>query len=239
MEKNDIINPFDFFDDVYCLNLPNAVAKKQKMQVQFKKVGLERVQFIHAPKPPRDFKSNLYNRNAAGEFGCSLSGCKAIIHGISKNAKNVLVFDDDVVFISQAKSVLEKALMQLKGKEWSVLYLGGNLLKRTKLSTPNLLKTSDKFDGSYAYCISKKYLLDFVNFWMYGITHGLYIGKKGSWSPYDVILSHFAKKTKVSYCVYPTIVQPGSGMSDVDNKFHPSDNLRKRIENNWNRFLIK
>ena len=229
----------NFFDAVYCTHLPAQRERKRLMEIEFKKVGLNKVEFIHAPVPPFNFVSNLYNRNASGEFGCSLSGCKAIIHGISRNAKNVLVFDDDVYFVDDALAILDKGLKQLRGKDWSVLYLGGNLLIRTRLLSPNLLRTGDRFDGSYTYCINGKYLLDFVDYWMYGITHGLYKGKKGNWSPYDVILSYFAKKTNAGYCIYPPIVKPLAGMSTVDKLDHPIEKLTARIENNWARNLIK
>jgi GR25 family glycosyltransferase involved in LPS biosynthesis len=147
-------NPFDFFDKIYCINLPESKDRKSDMIKEFEKVGINNVGWIHAPRPPKNFKSSLYQRNAAGEFGCSLSGCKAIIHAAASGAKNVLVFDDDIKFISDAHNVLQKGLDQLKDLEWSVLYLGGNLLTRTKRTTSNLVKVSNRFDGSYAYAIN-------------------------------------------------------------------------------------
>ena len=37
---------------------------------------------------------------------------------------NVLVFEDDVLFTSDAMSGLETALRELRGRQWSMLYLG-------------------------------------------------------------------------------------------------------------------
>jgi GR25 family glycosyltransferase involved in LPS biosynthesis len=233
------INPFDFFDKIYCINLPESKDRKLDMIKEFEKAGINNVNWIHAPRPPSNFKSTLYQRNAAGEFGCSLSGCKAVIHAAAADAKNVLVFDDDIKFISDAHNVLQKGLDQLKDLEWSVLYLGGNLLTRTRRTTSNLVKVTHRFDGSYAYAINGKYFLDFIEFWMYGITHGLYKRNEGKeLSPYDVILSFFAEKTGCGYAIYPNIARPIAIKSLVDNVFYENFKLDERIERNWRANLI-
>ena len=119
------MNPFDFFDRIYCIHIPNK-KRRASIEVEFKRVGINgRVQYIHATPPPKGFTMSNMRRAPRGEFGVNLSQIKAIVHAISDGAKRPLFFEDDVIFHQNAHELLETSLKDLPD-DWDILYMGGH-----------------------------------------------------------------------------------------------------------------
>lgn len=197
------MNPFDFFDVIYCINLPRSMDRKEHMSRQFESVGiLDRVQWIYAPPPPPNFKIDLYKRNPAREFGVSLSQITAVVQSMNDNRSNMLVFEDDVEFVDGACDKLQLALNELP-ENWSCFHLGCTPNIYDKVSK-NLLRLRVA-DGMYAYALNGHRMMDFFKYWTYGITHGLH---SKQYSPIDSIMTMFLRAEKTRYCTYPYIVQP-------------------------------
>jgi GR25 family glycosyltransferase involved in LPS biosynthesis len=57
-------------------------------------------------------------------IGCGLSHRAVVAESKRQGLANVLVFEDDVQFTSDAIAGLETALAELRGREWKMLYLG-------------------------------------------------------------------------------------------------------------------
>ena len=82
------MNSFDYFDEIYCINLDSRPDRWQHAQLEFKKAGIEdRVQRFSA------IKEN------DGRVGVIKSNLAIVKMAKEKNLKNVLVFEDDVEFI--------------------------------------------------------------------------------------------------------------------------------------------
>lgn len=78
------MNNFDFFDRIYCIHLPHEQERKRLIDEQFASVGIaDRVQFVHAQPPPKQFTMNNMRRAPRGEFGVNLSQIKAVVHAIN------------------------------------------------------------------------------------------------------------------------------------------------------------
>ncbi len=206
------MNPFDYFDKIYCLNLPENGKRKEIVSKEFYKVGiLERINWIAAPKPPDDFYIDLYRRNPSAEFGCSLSNITAVVQSIHDNDQHMLVFEDDVVFVDNSLEILSAVLQQLPS-DWECFHLGCTPIKVEKYKDGLLrIRTAH---GTYAYALTGAVLLEFFKYWTYGITHGLH----KSYSPIDWILTMFFLQRKTRYCIAPPIVYPNDSIASTISK---------------------
>lgn len=206
-------NPFDFFDVIYCINLPDNTIRKQRMERVFEMVGiLDRIQWIWAPPPPPDFQSNMYKRNPSAEFGVSLSQITAVVQSIHDQKRNMLVFEDDVEFSDDALERLQVALQELPD-DWSCFHLGCTPTLVQPVSR-NILRARVS-DGLYAYALNGNRMLDFFKYWTYGITHGLHSNK---YSPVDSIMTMFLRQETTRYCISPPIVVPSETIPSTITK---------------------
>jgi hypothetical protein len=108
-------DPFQFFDAIYCINLDSEKVRWKAVSERFEKLGImsrvRRFPGIHTPGDP--------------QLGCALSHRGVIAEAERHGLKNVLVFEDDVVFTVDAQTQLKTALQELQGRDWGLLYLGG------------------------------------------------------------------------------------------------------------------
>jgi hypothetical protein len=107
-------NPFDFFDAIYCINLDSALDRWNAVTSRFENLGIaSRIRrFPGIPTP------------ANSQIGCALSHRAIVEEAQRLGLKNVLVFEDDVVFTTDATALLQTALQELAGRDWGLLYLG-------------------------------------------------------------------------------------------------------------------
>jgi hypothetical protein len=111
---DELRNPFDFFDVIYCINLDADPARWQAASSQFERVGItRRVRRFPAIATP----SNIH-------VGCALSHRSIVREAERQGLKNVLVFEDDVILTRDALEHLQVALRELDGRDWDLLYLG-------------------------------------------------------------------------------------------------------------------
>jgi GR25 family glycosyltransferase involved in LPS biosynthesis len=112
--REELHNPFHFFDAIYCMNFAEDTGRWRDVSARFNRLGIaSRV---------RRFESLRTQPNPY--VGAALSHRAVIAEARAQGLKNVLVFEDDVVFTSDAIAGLQKALGELRGREWSMLYLG-------------------------------------------------------------------------------------------------------------------
>jgi len=129
-------NPFDFFEEIYCINLDHRTDRWQLAQEEFKKLGiLDRVQRFSAIK------------HDDGRVGVIKSNLEIVKIAKQKNLKNVLVFEDDVKFIFENNPLdnLEKAIKQSKNHKWKLFYLGANTHNKLIRIDTNLILLKNSF----------------------------------------------------------------------------------------------
>ncbi|MBL1102715.1 glycosyltransferase family 25 protein [Streptomyces coffeae] len=103
------------FDGIMCINLDSDTARWERMRQRFAALGLDgKVRRIPAVAVPGNY-----------HIGCALSHRQAIQIAYDDGMENVLVFEDDAVFLRGAEWVLRRSLRGLIGRTWSVVYLGG------------------------------------------------------------------------------------------------------------------
>ncbi len=124
----EIRNPFHFFDAIYCLNLARETGRWRDAMQRFAQLGIaHRVRRFEAiPTQPNQ------------HIGCGLSHRAVVAEAHRQGLSNVLVFEDDVQFTSDATSGLQTALAELRGRDWKMVYLGACRWRREYPPLPGL-----------------------------------------------------------------------------------------------------
>lgn len=222
-------NPFQIFDKIYCIHLPEEKKRFDLLQVELSRFNLQsRTEYIHADPPSKNFKMNNMRRNSRGEFGVNLSQIKAIVHATVSNNQCPLFIEDDIVFAPDTIDRLNEAIEELP-ENWELLYLGGHPRGpipqyQAKRYSKNLVKIG-RFSFAECYAINNKngLLLKFFDEWTDRISKEK--------AMYDIILGDFAAKCN-AYCVYPLISKQYTGMSSISGKYDDKNNLIKRAWKN-------
>lgn len=109
-------SPFSAFDAVTCVNLDARHDRWERIRPRLAGVGIGpgRVHRLPATETPGDH-----------HVGRALSHRRAIAEAHADGLENLLVVEDDAVFLDGATWVLRRALAELCPRPWSVLCLGG------------------------------------------------------------------------------------------------------------------
>lgn len=213
-------SPFDFFDKIYCINLPKSTDRWSKAQTQFSKVGIaDRVEKIWA-EPPHDkiFVPTL--KFPKGEMGVSLSQTKVLVHAIASQATNVLIFEDDVVFTDDAIDRLNEFMMELPS-DWDIMFLGGNPFQPMQRVSDKVLKTTG-FTCAFAYALPQKSLLKLYDSAINNISQ----------RPYDIFTSQLSSNGN-GYTLNLPICWQAAGNSVIRNAHRDYQNY---LEGQWKKF---
>lgn len=121
-------NPFDFFENIYCINLDKRTDRWELAQKEFESVGiLDRVQRFSAIE------------HTDGRVGVIKSNLALIKQAKENNLENILIFEDDVKFINNPLDVLRSFLENITSISWSMLYLGANTHEKLIKLKPNVI----------------------------------------------------------------------------------------------------
>lgn len=143
-------NPFEFFDKIYCINLSDRKDRWIKATEEFNKVGIN----------PTRINGILFNeykdrkRNAC--VGNHLAHAECINNSINSNAKNCLIFEDDVEFFFARDfiyKILEGAIHCLP-ENWGLFYLGINMDRYLAHTYSPYLAKLDGGLSTHAYAIN-------------------------------------------------------------------------------------
>ncbi len=112
----ELVNPFFYFEAIYCINLDSETGRWQAIQERFKRLGiLHRVRRFSAIETPESH-----------HIGCALSHRKIIEQAQEQQLCNVLVFEDDTIFLEDTLMHLDRSVTELKTQNWNVFHLGGH-----------------------------------------------------------------------------------------------------------------
>jgi glycosyl transferase, family 25 len=106
---------FSFFDAVYCINLYTRNDRYMASKQIFTKYNIP-VEYYRTYKHPN-----------GGLQGCFESHINVINKAWNRGAKNVLIFEDDLMVISKTKDLvrnLNRAVNFMREKQWDIFYLG-------------------------------------------------------------------------------------------------------------------
>jgi len=124
--EEELASPFSFFDAIYCITLSTDSERWKKMQERFQALGIKkRVRIFKAIETPENYL-----------IGCTLSHRAIILSAKQQQLKNVLVFEDDAIFLDKTLYHLAKSIRELKAQSWNLLYLGGHRWRETFENAP-------------------------------------------------------------------------------------------------------
>lgn len=158
-----------FFDKIFCINLVDSKKRREEAQARFDKLGID-VEFFTAvkygfyPKMLELFKEhpeNGHDFNFPGELGCAQSHYSIIKKAKYQGYKNVLIFEDDIVFLKGFNELIQEYL-DLLPENWDVVYFYSGLYKWTGdhyhvQGAEGKLFTSSEINGCIAYGVNQKF----------------------------------------------------------------------------------
>lgn len=142
MKKNKFVsNPFSFFDKIYCISMSEKSLNWRQAEKQLKILDIyDRTQRVQAIEEERYWD------------GCRKSHQLCIKDAKESGAKNILILEDDFVFVSRDMNLLESALDNLEKYDWELFYLGAVIEEKLKDLEDNLCLA--KVWATHAYAIN-------------------------------------------------------------------------------------
>jgi len=184
-------NNWDYFDKVYCISLDTRKDRQKEANSQFEKVGLSgKVEFIIVKKHPLNSEQGIYE-----------SHISCIKKGIMAGAKNILIFEDDIIFDGFAPCLLQNCTDFLSTeKNWNILFFGCLVKGIEKKSYPSILKIQYRC-SAHAYLLNRNFAENIV---------------KKEWNniAFDDMLASYHQDG--FYTVYPSFAFQSSSSTDND-----------------------
>jgi GR25 family glycosyltransferase involved in LPS biosynthesis len=215
--KNKIVNmnSFDFFDEIYCINLDERVDRWEHAQNEFTKAGiLDKVQRFSAI------------RDVDGRFGIIKSNLAIVKMAKEKKLKNVLIFEDDVEFIvDDPQAVLQTSINQVKDIKWHLFYLGANTHEKLIKFKPNLILLKNAFavhSMAYSDLMYDTFIRKFDNLKTIRTFDDIL----------DVYLAKQIQDKGVCLMVNPMMTTQMNSFSDIENRVVDYSFIEERYKNN-------
>ena len=208
-------NSFDYFDEIYVINLDDRKDRLEHAMNEFTKAGIaDRVKRFSAI------------RDVDGRVGIIKSNLAIIKIAKEKKLKNVLVFEDDVEFIvDDPQIVLQKSIDQVGNNKWHLFYLGANTHQKLIRFKPNLILLKNAFavhsmaysDLMYDDFIRKYEKLDKINKFD---------------DILDVYLAQQIQEKYICLMVNPMMTTQMNSYSDIEKRVVDYSFIEERYKNN-------
>jgi len=190
------MNAFDFFDEIFCINLDKRKDRWGLAQKEFEKINiLDRVKRFPAIE------------RKDGRLGCIKSHLEILKYAKKNNLNNVLIFEDDVMFLNDVNGVLDNVVKQLP-VDWNLLYLGANLHSPLTNISDNLVLLNNGF-STHAISYNKNVYDIFIK--KYNTMNELILQS----DILDVWLASIIQNRGNSYLVKPLLATQRNDFSDI------------------------
>jgi len=208
-------NPFDYFEEIYCINLDERIDRWSHAQKEFEKAGIkDRVQRFSAI------------RNKDGRVGIIKSNLEIVKMAKKKGLKNVLVFEDDVKFIVEnPQEVLAASLEQIGNLDWTLFYLGANTHEKLIKIKPNLILLKNAF-AVHSMAYSEKVYDTFIRKY-----EGIERITKHS-DILDVYIAQYFQTKYICLMVNPMMTTQINSYSDIEKRVVNYNFIEERFKNN-------
>jgi len=149
----------DFFEAVYYINLPARTDRKALFEGRAAQLGIEATLFEAVVPKPEDVRF-LYEGHEdptrAQKVGCTMSHQAVIKEAKEKGLQNVLIFEDDCLFLEGFTDKLTKSVNELRTVEWDLFYMGGEPNNYMEQVSENLytMKTQGGIYTTHAYAVN-------------------------------------------------------------------------------------
>lgn len=146
-KAGNITDSWDFFDRFYCVSLKDREDRRRSALKEFSKVGLAgRIEFELGDHHPNNIEQGVYE-----------SHMLCLRRGLEAGARNIVIFEDDVVFDGFDPERLRSCTEFLRrNPEWKVLLLGALIRSSRKTDNPCVQKVRYQ-SLSHAYALNRQY----------------------------------------------------------------------------------
>jgi GR25 family glycosyltransferase involved in LPS biosynthesis len=188
-----------FFDRIYCISLDKRTDRRAEVSKQFAVVGLlDRVEFVIVTKHPVNQEKGIFQ-----------SHMKCLEKGLGENARNILIFEDDVFFQGfDGQTVHEVCTYLDSAANWDALFLGCITNGSSRTEKKNLVRITYRC-LAHAYALNESFARKIV---------------QQPWSgvPFDELLR---RDNADFYALYPMCAF--QGLAGSDNQTVVIDRLRR------------
>ncbi len=188
MESALTTSSWEYFDKIYCISLEERTDRRKEAKVQFHKVGLsDRVEYLIVKRHPRNSEQGIFE-----------SHMTCIEKGIDAGARNILIFEDDIIFKRFSPIRLGRVIDFLRTyTAWDAFFLGCLLKKSVRTGIKSVAKV-DYRCCAHAYILNRNFAEMLL---------------KESWKglAFDDLISSLNNSF---YAVYPTFAFQSSSSSD-------------------------
>jgi hypothetical protein len=146
------MNLNELFPLCYCTNMDYRPDRWVQAQQEIAKVG------IVPQRASGTIWTGTGDTRYNGWIGCGLTHLRCLKLALEQN-QNVLMFEDDVLFISDYTNIIPAALDELP--EWDMLYLGGNICRSIFRISSHLGRLTYA-QATHAYGVNKTFLPEII-----------------------------------------------------------------------------
>lgn len=193
------IDPWSFFDKIYCISIDTRIDRREEAKKQFSSVGLlDRVEFVLVQKHPENREEGIFQ-----------SHMQCLEEGLAAGADHILIFEDDVLLRNfRPQSLLDAADFLKTTPTWKAFFLGAICSKMIKTEEPAVVQLQYRC-LAHGYCLNRPFAEQIA---------------AEPWNniPYDVLLQ---KKCNNFYALSPMIAFQSKASSDNQTIF--LDTLRR------------
>jgi GR25 family glycosyltransferase involved in LPS biosynthesis len=188
MNTDSLETYWEYFDKFYCISIEERVDRRAEAKAQFEKVGLaDKVEFVIFKRHPHNCEQGIYQSHMA-----------CIKKGLQAGARNIVIFEDDILFDRFCPDSLGKSVEFLSGIEcWNALFFGCLVSGSRRTANKSVLKIKYR-SLAHGYVLNRRFAELLV---------------KTAWqeTPYDNLLSSFDEGL---YAVYPSFAFQSNSLTD-------------------------
>lgn len=213
-------NPFDYFEQIHCINLDHRTDRWETCLEEFSKV---------------DIQSRVQRFSAIAHTEPFIGFCKsqiAVLKLCSEAAAPVLVLEDDVMFQANTSEILSLAIAQLP-VNWEILYLGAMVFKgdfKGRKVSANLVTA----DGvvctqamAYNVGVPERIVRGYDHPFIYKVRRNIY----------DCHLANVWHRRNTSFIVNPMVAWQHAGYSDLSNEASVGTTMFELTQQKLNKYL--
>jgi GR25 family glycosyltransferase involved in LPS biosynthesis len=137
-----------------------------------------------------------------GAAGCAASHIGVIKLAKERGLENVLIFEDDAIFVNNFEGNINSVLSELSFNKWGMFYLGCRLISPASKVSKHIAKTSGAYT-THAYAVHHSLYDTILSYKTSPLIKAI-----------DVFYSIMAKNQDV-YCAIPNLVSQRPSVSDI------------------------
>lgn len=215
------MNPadFDLVEKILVINLEERTDRRVQIQKQLTWLPSDKIIFVKAI------------RHENGKLGCALSHIKALELAQNNRWKNVLILEDDMIWVNEHyRAGIQQLHRLMSSKKWNIILLGALFYE---VSHDGELSNAC---GAHAYLIKSTYYNRLSSHWKQNLP-----GKDKLYNAIDLTWHDLMKKDKNWFLVLPILCIQSAGYSDIGKKVVPLNqgyDYKFKKKKNWLRFVL-